>query len=403
MSVLESGVFLFPPLSHKGKGPGMIIIVPDNPLNQLVQINGIPSPSLKWAKEGYTVLEIQESAIDRGYVLDQAIATFAQHDRCTPHDLIGLVVYGSQLWEKAKCLAGFNKVTAAAVYLAAGDDVQFASNDIPTVQHVAGKASWKLRRTESIIQYEYPEIQDWSFALPSPSEFNCAEEGVSHTRNLTFLKRHMNGPYFDLEAIWKEHTYFEFGNRSAEQTMSTMVQEPYVNHIPTVTGGIGRDKLTRFYRDNFIFTNPRDVKNQLISRTVGIDRVVDEFIMTFTHDSEVDWLILGISPTGCKLEIPFMAVVNIRGDRLYHEHITWDQGTVLKQLDLISEYLPYPYPISGGKGALPGMTFEVQVPVAGSECAAKMRDKNAIPSNLFFGMRLREGGLDTNQDILRES
>lgn len=45
----------------------------------------------------------------------------------------------------------------------------------------------------------------------------------------------MNGPYFDLEQIWDEHTYFEFENRSVEWTMSTMVQEPYVNHIPTVS------------------------------------------------------------------------------------------------------------------------------------------------------------------------
>lgn len=45
----------------------------------------------------------------------------------------------------------------------------------------------------------------------------------------------MNGPYFDLEDIWDEHTYYEFADRSVEHTMSTMVQEPYVNHVPTVS------------------------------------------------------------------------------------------------------------------------------------------------------------------------
>lgn len=93
--------------------------------------------------------------------------------------------------------------------------------------------------------------------------------------------------------------------------MNTMVAEPYVNHIPTVsqrdrkrlrltriltcfiwqiTGGIGRKALTEFYRDHFIFSNPKDTELELISRTVGIDRVVDEFIYKFTHDMVIDWL-----------------------------------------------------------------------------------------------------------------
>ncbi|KAH8433850.1 uncharacterized protein LDX57_011487 [Aspergillus melleus] len=219
-------------MSRQGTGPGMIVMVPDDPSDQLTQINNIPSPSLKWAEEGYNVIEIQESAIDRGYVLNQAMKTFEQQDRCTT-GAVGLVVYGSQLWRKAKCLAGFNRITAAAVYAEAADVVQLGSNHIPTVQHFAGRAGVQLQRKVYAMQYEYPEMNSSSFALPASSAFNYAEEGVSHTRNLAFLKRHMNGPYFDLEAIWEEHTYYEFEDRSVEQTMNTMVQEPYVNHIPT--------------------------------------------------------------------------------------------------------------------------------------------------------------------------
>lgn len=58
---------------------------------------------------------------------------------------------------------------------------------------------------------------------------------MSHSRNLSFLKKHIGGPYFDLEAIWEEHTKYEFADRSVARTMGTMVQEPYVNHIPTVS------------------------------------------------------------------------------------------------------------------------------------------------------------------------
>ena len=49
------------------------------------------------------------------------------------------------------------------------------------------------------------------------------------------LKKYIRGADFDLEAIWEEHTYFEFADRSAAKTMGTMVQEPYVNHVPTVS------------------------------------------------------------------------------------------------------------------------------------------------------------------------
>ena len=72
------------------------------------------------------------------------------------------------------------------------------------------------------------------FAIPCQPDFDSTEESVSHTRNLTFLKKYIRGADFDLEAIWEEHTYFEFADRSATKTMGTMVQEPYVNHITTV-------------------------------------------------------------------------------------------------------------------------------------------------------------------------
>ncbi|KAE8133820.1 LEA domain protein [Aspergillus pseudotamarii] len=387
---IEFGVYLLPPLSRRGIGPALIIIVPDGPPNKQVLTNGVPTPSLKWAEEGYTVLEVRGPALTRGYTLNQAIETLAQHGQCSGHGTIGLVAYDFQLWERVHSLPEIKKITAAVIYGAASDASGLSSSTIPTVQHLSGKASMPLQRTEFLMQYEYPKMSSQWFALPTAPGFDYATEAISHTRNLTFLKRQMNGPYFDLEAIWEEHTYFEFDNRSVEHTMNTMVQEPYVNHIPTMTGGIGRHNLTRFYRDNFIFSNPPDTQNELISRTIGIDRVVDEFIMTFTHNSEVDWLIPGIPPTGCQLEIPFMAVVNIRGDRLYHEHITWDQATVLKQLGLMPEYVPYPYPLPDGQRPAEGKSFAVRVPAAGAETAAKMRDKNAVPSNQLMAGGIQE-------------
>lgn len=83
-------------------------------------------------------------------------------------------------------------------------------------------------------------------------------------------------------------------------------------------------------------------------------------------------------------------MVNIRGDRLYHEHIAWDQGSVLRQLGLLPEYLPFPYPLPGEKTAESGKKVEYRVPVAGIETAHKMRDRNSEPSNDMFGFKVRE-------------
>lgn len=85
--------------------------------------------------------------------------------------------------------------------------------------------------------------------------------------------------------------------------------------------------------------------------------------------------------------MPFTAVVNIRGDRLYHEHISWDQGTVLAQLGLMPQYLPFPYPVQGQKE---GARLEFRVPVLGIETASKMRDRNSVPSNEMFSYKVRE-------------
>jgi carboxymethylenebutenolidase len=98
----------------------------------------------------------------------------------------------------------------------------------------------------------------------------------------------------------------------------------------------------------------------------------------------------GIPPTGKRLEIPFTAIVNIRGDRLYHEHIAWDQGTVLAQLGLLPEYLPYPYALPDGRKPAEGKKFEYRLPVAGVGTAEKMRDKNSVESNEMFAFKVRE-------------
>lgn len=121
---------------------------------------------------------------------------------------------------------------------------------------------------------------------------------------------------------------------------------------------------------------------------------MDEFVFKFNHDRTIDWLLPGIPPTFRRAEIPFVAIVNIRGDRLYHEHIAWDQASALRQVGLLPEYLPWPSELSAegvrGEKTPDGKKYEFRVPASGIESAEKMRDKNAVPSNEMFAFKMRE-------------
>ncbi|CZS80789.1 unnamed protein product [Fusarium graminearum] len=378
LKAVRPGVSLLPPLSRRGHGPGLVVLAPSS--GDLLKIeDGVPSVLVKWAEEGYTVVQIDASAFKEGDskdVLREALETMHQCDKYDDGN-IGLNTI-------APNLSDVPDVSAAVVYANANDLSELSSAKIPLLRHIVGPTGKSGPGTE----YYYPKAQSYAFATPFHQHFDYNTESVSHTRNLQFLKPKVGGPYFDLEYIWEEHTHYEFADRSVEHTMSTMVQEPYVNHIPTLTGGIGRDKLSDFYRHNFIFNNSADSELDLISRTIGIDRVVDEFLFKFTHNQEIPWMLPGVPPTNIKAEVPFTAVVNIRGDRLYHEHISWDQGTLLRQLGLLPEYLPFPYALPDGRTSEAG--FEYRLPVAGKETAIKMKDRHGVVSNQMFSYEVRE-------------
>lgn len=184
---------------------------------------------------------------------------------------------------------------------------------------------------------------------------------MAHSRTIAALHKVM-GPHFNLEALWDDHLKFEFTTRNTKDTLATMVGEPYVNHVPTMTGGTGFKELGRFYANHFIPQMPEDTHFVPISRTVGADRVVDEMIFCFTHDHVIDWMLPGIAPTGKSVEIPLIAVVNFRGGKLYNEHIYWDQASVLVQI---------------------GKLDPAGLPVAGVETADKVKDKT-LPSNTLM-------------------
>jgi carboxymethylenebutenolidase len=162
-----------------------------------------------------------------------------------------------------------------------------------------------------------------------------------------------------LDEIWEEHTRDEFVTRDVNATLATMVNDAYVNHIPVMTGGVGKEELRRFYAEDFIPRMPPDTKLTNVSRTVGTDQLVDEMIFSFTHSEEMPWMLPGIAPTNKPVEVPLVAIVRFRDGKLAHEHIYWDQASVLKQIGLVND---------------PGL------PVVGAEAAEKVRSTIAKPS-----------------------
>ena len=216
--------------------------------------------------------------------------------------------------------------------------------------------------------YVYPGA-DHAFARRGGDHYHKPSALMAHQRSMAALKREM-GPHHDLSALWDKHCEYEFATRNVPDTMATMVAEPYVNHIPTMTGGVGAKMLARFYERHFVNSNPPDTSLIPISRTIGATQIVDEMLFCFTHSCEIDWMLPGIAPTGRRVEIPLVAIVKFRGDKLYHEHIYWDQASVLVQVGALDP-----------KG----------LPVAGIATARKLLDET-LPSNALMATWARQSG-----------
>jgi carboxymethylenebutenolidase len=163
--------------------------------------------------------------------------------------------------------------------------------------------------------------------------------------------------------LWEEHLKAEFQDRDARASCDTMVANPYVNHVPVMTGGVGRRQLEHFYGKYFIPGMPADTELVPISRTVGQNRIVDEFVFRCTHTVQMDWLLPGVPPTGRPLNLVTVVIVYFEGNKIHHEHIHWDQASALVQLGLLDP---------------------TKLPVAGAETARKMLEPTAVPSNLLM-------------------
>ena len=151
-----------------------------------------------------------------------------------------------------------------------------------------------------------------------------------------------------LSGAWDQHLASEFGAKSADQALATMTAEPHVNMVPLMIGARGREELHDFYANHFLNQIPPDMEMVPVSRTIGQGRLVDEVVARFTHTIPMDWMLPGIPPTGKRVEVGLVVVVQFDGDKLAHEHLYWDQASVLVQLGLLP---PGGLPVVGAEGA----------------------------------------------------
>jgi len=151
-----------------------------------------------------------------------------------------------------------------------------------------------------------------------------------------------------LNDVWNEHLRAEFNAHSADETVATMVAEPLINEVPVMIGGDGKEEVYEFYAKYCLPQIPPDFEIVPVSRTIGQGRLVDEIVLRFTHTISMDWMLPGIPPTGKRVEVAFVVVIQFDGDKMVHEHLFWDQASVLVQLGLLE---PGGLPVVGAEGA----------------------------------------------------
>ena len=388
-------------LPAQGDGPGLVLC------QEIFGVNeDMRALARRYAEEGYVVLVPDlfsqiEPGVELGYsekdheiamsllgrfsvergVSDVGLTADALRTCGKTTGKVGVVGYC--LGGKLAYLAAARGVADCAVsFYGVGIEGHLAETvKCPTVMHFGEIDKYCPRESVQRITDAYAGNSDVAIHVYHGADHAFAREGsplyvkpaalMAYERTIELLRKCM-GPHYDLAALWERHLAYEFDTRDAAATMKTMVPQPYVNHVPTMTGGVGFKDLYRFYKHHFIPSTPRDTRLVPLSRIVGVTSLVEEQLFCFTHDQEIDWMLPGIAPTGRYVEIPLVGIVKFRGDKLYHEHIYWDQASVLVQIGLLKP--------DG-------------LPVAGRETAAKLLDE-ALPSNVLMPSWSRSEGLD---------
>ena len=384
-------------LPASGYGPGIVVLQEIFGVSQYLRdvcewyaAHGFVTicPDLFWRQEpGIELTDQTEAEWEKAFQLYRgldeakavedsaaAVGFLRQHPACSGRvGAVGFCLGGNLAWLlsvrfKPDCAVGYYGVSIEKT-------LNEASNlSAPLMLHIAGKDQYcppeaqkqihaALDRSPLVTICDYPE-QDHAFGRTGGEHYDAVAAELANLRTLEFFVRHLAGDGLataqkSLSDRWDEHVKYEFATRDTEDTLKTMVADAYVNHVPVLTGGVGHDQLRDFYSQRFIPQMPPDTSMTPVSRTIGIDRVVDEMVFEFTHTIKMDWMVPGVEPTGKHVKIPLVVIVHFRDGKLAHEHIYWDQASVLTQLGLIDA---------------------ANLPVAGVETAEKVLDPK-LPAN----------------------
>ncbi len=380
-----------------GYGPGIVVLQEIFGVNQYMRqvcdwyaAHGFVAicPDLFWRQErGVDITDQSEAEWQKAFSLYQgldeakavedsaaAMESLRKHLACNGHvGAVGFCLGGNLAWLlsvrfKPDCAVGYYGVGIEKTLNEAGN---LAS---PLMLHIAGKDQYCPPEAQKQIHavldsnpvvtiHDYAE-QDHAFGRPGGEHYDTKAAELANLRTLEFFVRNLAGEGFAnagkvLSDRWDEHVKYEFATRDTDDTLKTMVADAYVNHVPVMTGGVGQDELREFYSKRFIPQMPPDTSMTPVSRTIGNDRVVDEMVFEFTHTIKMDWMLPGVEPTNKHVKIPLIVVVHFRDGKLAHEHIYWDQASVLVQLGLIDA---------------------TNLPVAGIETAEKVLNPK-LPAN----------------------
>ena len=384
-----------------GYGPGIVVLQEIFGVNEFLRsvcdwyaAHGFVAicPDLFWRQEpGIQLTDQTEAEWQKAFALYQgldeakavedsaaAVEFLRKHPACSGRvGAVGFCLGGNLAWLLS---ARFKPDCAVGYYGVSIEKTLNEANNLGSslMLHIAGKDQYCPPEAQQQIHavldanplvtiHYYPE-QDHAFGRPGGEHYDAVAAELANLRTLEFFVRNLTGEGLasaqkSLSDRWDEHVKYEFATRDTEDTLETMVADAYVNHVPVLTGGVGHDQLREFYSKRFIPQMPPDTSMTPISRTIGTDRVVDEMVFEFTHTIKMDWMLPGVAPTGKHVKIPLIVVVHFRDGKLAHEHIYWDQASVLVQLGLIET---------------------ANLPVAGVETAEKVLDPS-LPANELMG------------------
>jgi len=366
----EFDAYLATPAS--GYGPGIVVLQEIFGVNQYIRsvadwyaAHGfvVICPDLFWRQEPGIELTDKGDDINKAFQLYQgldeakavedsaaAMEFLRKHQACSGSVgavgfcLGGNLAYLLSVRFKPDCAVGYYGVSIERAI------AESRNLSTPLLLHIAGSDKYcppeaqaaihKALDSNSLATIHTYAGREHAFGRTGGEHYDERDAELANLRTLEFVVRNLAGSGLasaqrSLSVKWDDHVKYEFATRNTDDTLETMVVDAYVNHVPVMTGGVGHDELREFYSRRFIPQMPPDTNMTPVSRTIGIDRVVDEMVFEFTHTIKMDWMLPGVEPTGKHVKVALVVIVHFRDGKLAHEHIYWDQASVLAQLGLI--------------------------------------------------------------------